>query len=57
MKEPADWTITVEDPAPNREGSPALYGYVTGIQENAPGSEVFYQNLAITPNQQTSGRR
>lgn len=56
-KEPAEWTIVVDDPTPNREGCPALYGNATGIQENAPGSEVYYQNLLVTPNQRTTGRR
>ncbi len=51
-KEPTAWTIEVTDPVPNREGSPALYGYSTGILDNAPGSEVFYQNVSVTPNKE-----
>src|SRR5262249_52476655 len=50
QQEPADWTIKFEGPAPNREGSPALYGFAAGIQENAPGAEVFYDNVSVTPN-------
>ncbi len=48
--EPAAWTIEVEDPRPNREGSPALYGYATGILEKAVGAEIFYDNVSVTPN-------
>jgi outer membrane protein assembly factor BamB len=50
-QEPSAWSIDFEDPTPNREGSPALYGYATGIQDSTPGAECFYQNLQITPNQ------
>ena len=49
-KEPAKWTIEFTDPTPNREGSPAVYGYATGILENSPGSECFFGNVKITPN-------
>ena len=37
--EPETWTITVEDPLPNREGSPGIYGY-------SP-AEVYYDNLKV----------
>lgn len=55
-KEPAEWTIKVEDPIPNLEGSPALYGYAYGIPGSVeearqhPGAEVYYDNLKVTPN-------
>ena len=49
-KEPEKWTIEFEDPSPNREGAAALYGYITNIDDNAPGSEISYDNLNITPN-------
>lgn len=39
-KEPAAWTITMEDPLPNPEGSPGLYGY-------SP-AEIYYDNIKIT---------
>src|SRR5436305_11074830 len=29
--EPEAWTVEFTDPIPNREGSPALYAYATGI--------------------------
>ncbi len=50
QKEPEAWTVEVTDSRPNREGSPALYGYVTGILEGQPGNDIFYDNLVITPN-------
>ena len=37
--EPEEWTITVEDPLPNREGSPGIYGY-------SP-TEIYYDNLKV----------
>jgi outer membrane protein assembly factor BamB len=48
--EPADWTIEVEDPTPNREGSPGLYGYAANIAAT-PGSEVFFDNVKVTANE------
>jgi outer membrane protein assembly factor BamB len=48
--EPRDWTIDFEDPTPNREGSPGLYGYATGILEGDIGAEIFYDNVKVTPN-------
>jgi outer membrane protein assembly factor BamB len=47
--EPDQWTIEVEDPMPNREGSPGLYGYAANIAAT-PGSEVFFDNVKVTPN-------
>lgn len=47
--EPKEWTVEVEDPLPNKEGAPALYGYATGILENQPGTEIFYDNVIVTP--------
>jgi hypothetical protein len=50
--EPSNWTLEVEDPMPNREGSPALYAYATGIppEGNGVGAEIFYDNVKVTPN-------
>ncbi len=50
--EPADWTVTVTDTCPNREGSPALYGSVTGIPADGKGAgtEILFKNLRVTPN-------
>lgn len=54
QKEPEKWTLEFEDPLPNREGSAALFGYVSNQVENddgttTPGSEIFYDNVSITP--------
>jgi len=38
-KEPEAWTITMEDPLPNPEGSPGIYGY-------SP-AEIYYDNIKI----------
>jgi outer membrane protein assembly factor BamB len=48
--EPDNWTVTLHDPRPIFEGSPALYGYVTGIPEGGAGTDIFYANVRITPN-------
>jgi outer membrane protein assembly factor BamB len=54
-KEPEKWLIEFEDPNPNRNGAAALYGYVSNITTLddgtvLPGSNIFYDNLTITPN-------
>jgi len=38
-QEPETWTITMEDPLPNPEGSPGIYGY-------SP-AEIYYDNIKI----------
>ena len=38
--EPAQWTITAEDPLPNGEGSPGIYGYSAG--------DIYYDNIRVT---------
>lgn len=40
--EPEVWTIEAEDPLPNREGSPGLYGYSS--------SEIYYDNIIVSKN-------
>jgi outer membrane protein assembly factor BamB len=47
--EPAAWVV-LHDPRPNTEGCPALYGSVAGIIEGEPGTDVFFDNVRITPN-------
>jgi outer membrane protein assembly factor BamB len=47
--EPTDWLV-LHDPRPNTEGAPALYGYVKGITESQSGTEVYFDNVRITPN-------
>jgi outer membrane protein assembly factor BamB len=56
--EPRSWTISFEDPNPNRQGAAALYGYVSNIAPQAdgpplPGSEIYFDNVRITPNSTT----
>jgi outer membrane protein assembly factor BamB len=41
--EPADWTVVLEDPIPNLQGSPGLYGY-------SP-ADIYYDNIRVTPNE------
>jgi outer membrane protein assembly factor BamB len=48
--EPKNWTVDFVDPTPNREGAPALYGYVTGFIGDAPGTEIYYDNVRVYPN-------
>lgn len=40
--EPADWTMTVEDPLPPDSGSPGLYGFVP--------VEAYFDNVKVTAN-------
>lgn len=42
--EPEEWTIVAEDIAPNKIGSPGLFG-------NTKDGEFFYDNLTVTRNQ------
>jgi hypothetical protein len=48
--EPSDWTVEFVDTTPNREGAAALYGYASGIINKQIGTEIFYDNVRITPN-------
>jgi outer membrane protein assembly factor BamB len=52
QSEPDAWTVEVEDPSPNREGSPALYTYGRGIPHDGKGigTEIFFDNLHVVPN-------
>ncbi len=45
--EPAAWTIEMEDPFPNREGSPALYSYAAGTTEKKKGTVVCFDNIRV----------
>jgi outer membrane protein assembly factor BamB len=42
-KEPAEWTVELEDSRPNTQGSPGLFG-------NATNAEIFIDNVTVTPN-------
>ena len=48
--EPDKWTMELTDPRPNREGSAAVYGYISNANEAEPGAEAYYDNVTITPN-------
>jgi outer membrane protein assembly factor BamB len=52
--EPKEWSIEFTDPAPNREGSPGLYGNATGILGGQKGAEIYYDNVMVTPNDKAS---
>jgi outer membrane protein assembly factor BamB len=56
QKEPAQWTVELTDSHPVPEGSALLYGYVTGNFNDMPGTEIYYDNLRITPNK-ASGKK
>jgi outer membrane protein assembly factor BamB len=47
--EPKDWTVEVEDPMPNREGAPGIFGKAVGVGgPKKPGATVYFDNLKIT---------
>jgi hypothetical protein len=41
--------IEFNDPLPTTEGAAALYGYITNAEADNPGSEIYYDDVAITP--------
>ena len=49
-QEPEKWTIEFTDPMPNRNGSAGLYGYIQNAETGTTGSEAYFDNVAITPN-------
>lgn len=48
--EPEKWTLEMDDPSPNKNGAAAIYGYIPNVTAEGPGSQAYYDNLAITPN-------
>jgi hypothetical protein len=42
-KEPAEWSLELTDPQPNKTGAPGMFG-------NATNAEVFIDNVLVTPN-------
>jgi outer membrane protein assembly factor BamB len=48
--EPESWTLEVEDPRIEQNGSPGLHSYAAGATEQRPGSEVYFDNVSVTPN-------
>ncbi len=55
-KEPAEWTVELIDSNPNYEGSAALYGYVTGNFNDVPGTEIYFDNVRVTPHSGGAGK-
>jgi len=49
-KEEPKWQIEFTDPSPNKQGAAALYGYVSNVSDDQPGSAIYYDNVKITPN-------
>ena len=47
--EPQAWTCEYEDVSPNRNGAAALFGYISNSSATRPGSEIYYDNLKVTP--------
>ena len=45
--EPAEWTISLEDPTPNTHGAAGLWGFSNDL-------EIYYDNILVTPNQRTA---
>ncbi len=49
--EPEKWTVEIEDPIPNTEGAPLIYGFPNGVIDAANlGPEIYYSYVKITPN-------
>ena len=48
--EPAGWMVEMVDACPNLEGSPGLYAYSKGTTASKEGSEVFFDNYQVYPN-------
>ena len=49
-KEPEAWTVEYEDVSPNRTGAAAVFGYISNASATREGSEIYYDNLKVTPN-------
>ena len=47
--EPKEWNIEFKDPMPNTSGSAGLYGYIQNAEAGNPGSEIYFDNVLITP--------
>jgi outer membrane protein assembly factor BamB len=54
QKEPEKWMIDFKDPLPTPEGAAALYGYITNAEAENPGSEIYYDNVVVTPTGRSS---
>jgi outer membrane protein assembly factor BamB len=56
-KEPEGWTVEFTDPVPNKTGAPAIYGNATAIEDGKPGTDIYYENVTITPNKSAAVSR
>lgn len=50
QKEPEKWNIEFTDPMPNRNGAAGLYGYIQNAETTNPGSEIYFDNVVLSPN-------
>ena len=50
-KEPAEWTIELDDPCPNGEGAPGLFAISNGTTDKSDGAEVYYDNFRVYGNE------
>lgn len=50
--EPAEWSVSLEDPNPTMNGSPGLLGYSAGTTDNSPGTLIYWDNIKVTPNRE-----
>jgi hypothetical protein len=48
--EPQEWTVTLEDPMPNSEGSPGILAFSNGTTQTSPGTDAFFDNVKVYPN-------
>jgi len=51
--EPQQWTFEVLDRSPNLSGAPGIYARVPAgsiLSRTEPGSEIYFDNIAVTPN-------
>ena len=56
-KDEPKWQIEFTDPSPNKEGAAALYGYISNVADPLPGSNIYYDNVKITPNAPANARK
>jgi outer membrane protein assembly factor BamB len=57
QKEPEGWSVEFTDTVPNTTGAPALYGNATGIEDGKPGTNIYFENVQITPNKAAAAAR
>jgi outer membrane protein assembly factor BamB len=51
---PHAWTVELVDTCPNTEGSPGLLAAATAVTERSPGTEIWFDNVSIAPNAESS---